>query len=91
MKRKGFTVVEIIIVCCIIFLLASIAIPNLKRAQNIAKNQSNYHNQLYGYNMSDVQMFLDEQNRYISIGEFEKSDVLKIRYKKWLEKEGVTN
>jgi Tfp pilus assembly major pilin PilA len=80
MKRKGFTIVELVMVFSIICLIV------FPIYEAIIKNKSVTTNQMKGnYNRVDVEVFCKEQN--CSTYDFYQSKVLQKRYKNWLNEE----
>ena len=58
--KKGFTLVEIMIVVAIIGLLAAIAIPSFVKARNTAQQNACINNLPVGYSFVVVHVWLEE-------------------------------
>jgi prepilin-type N-terminal cleavage/methylation domain-containing protein len=75
MKRKGFTLIELMIVIAIIGILAAIAVPNFKKAREQAREKSCYANQRVI--LGAVEMYNMDNSAMISTGLTGKLTTLK--------------
>jgi prepilin-type N-terminal cleavage/methylation domain-containing protein len=93
--KKGFTLVEIMIVVAIIALLIGMAVPNVLRkkckeacangncSEDCLRLISQIDSEISSY---DIKKFCDEQS--ITKKEFDNSPMLQNRFKLWVEKGG---
>ena len=97
-KIKGFTVIELMIVVAIIMILIGISLPRFLLAnckEKCSKGECTekckeflgQKDSLDYFNNYDLNKFCEREG--ISIGDFRKSDMLKNKFKIWVERGGI--